>query len=291
MRGTKTRLSILTDKKSTGRGAGDVPFLFAFSRASEFVLFSISISRLNAIWRICRSELVFFDQKVLSAKIPFKNMLHTDGITSYGKEVAREWHENNHIQLRILRLVNVAIHEKGEIKMMYDDIMRIIIILIMVILLAALLIHYLEDYTLFFDRLFGTMPPEEYYKERNYVGLYRRFKDCVKIDELGWSEKTSADIAEICRFASLADPERWSDLANPDVVSALAFLASMGITVNVWAKFESTDCPFRIHLYHMDARHRKIIGKYQDKYCGDAISSQSLIQFTNELKEDLSHVK
>ena len=33
--------------------------------------------------------------------------------------------------------------------MMYDDIMRIIIILIMVILLAALLIHYLEDYTLF----------------------------------------------------------------------------------------------------------------------------------------------
>lgn len=177
--------------------------------------------------------------------------------------------------------------------MMYDDIMRVIIILIMVILYAALfLIPYLEYNTWFFERIFGTMPPEEYYKERNYIGLYRRFKDCVKIDKLGESEKTSADIAEICRFASLAAPERWSDLADLDVVNTLAFLVSQEITVDIWAKQRPTDTYlFRIHLYHMNDQYRNVIDKYEDKYCKDAISSQSLIQFTNELKEDLSHVK
>ena len=156
-----------------------------------------------------------------------------------------------------------------------------------------LLFLYLRDYTLFFDRLFGTMEPEEYYKEKNYIGLYKRFKHCMVINGLGWSWKTSAEIAEICRFASLAGPERWSDLANPDVVSALTFLASMGIVVDVWAKRESADtCPFRIHLYYMDTRHRKmIIDKYQDEYCMNTISSQRLIQFTNELKEDIPHVE
>ena len=70
-----------------------------------------------------------------------------------------------------------------------------------------LLFLYLRDYTLFFDRLFGTMEPEEYYKEKNYIGLYKRFKHCMVINGLGWSWKTSAEIAEICRFASLAGPE------------------------------------------------------------------------------------
>ena len=163
-----------------------------------------------------------------------------------------------------------------------------------------LLFPYLRDYTQFldrlfefFDRLFGTMEPEDYYKEKNYIGLYRRFKHCTAINGLGWTWKTSAEIAEICRIASLASSERWSDLANPDVVSALAFLASMGIVVDVWAKRESADtCSFRIHLYYMDTRHRKmIIDKYQDEYCSGTISSQRLIQFTNELKEDIPHVE
>lgn len=155
-----------------------------------------------------------------------------------------------------------------------------------------LLFLYLRDYTQFFERLFCMMEPEEYYKEKNYIGLYRRFKHCTTINGLGWTWETSADIAEICQFAGLASPERWGDLANPDVVSALAFLASMGIKVDVYAKRESADtCSFWIHLYYMDARHRKIIDKYQDEYCRDTISSQRLIQFTNELKEDMSHVK
>lgn len=155
-----------------------------------------------------------------------------------------------------------------------------------------LLFLYLRDYAQFFDRLFGTMEPEEYYRENDYVGLYRRLKHCVVIDGLRGSGKTSADITEICRFASLADPERWSDLANPDVVNALAFLASVGIAVDVWAKHGSTDTrPFRVHLYHMDARHRELIEKYRYKYCGDVISSQHLIQFVNELKEDMSHAE
>lgn len=155
-----------------------------------------------------------------------------------------------------------------------------------------LLFLYLRDYMQFFDRLFGTMEPEEYYRENDYVGLYRRLKHCVIIDGLRGSEKTSANITEICRFASLADPERWSDLANPDVVNALAFLTSMGIAVDVWAKHGSTDTrPFRVHLYYIDARHRELIEKYRYEYCGDVISSQRLIQFANELKEDMSHAE
>ena len=117
--------------------------------------------------------------------------------------------------------------------------------------------------------------------------------NCVDEHDYNQRMQILLPFAEICRFASLAGPERWSDLANPDVVSALAFLASMGITVDVWAKRESADtCPFRIHLYYMDTRHRKmIIDKYQDEYCMNTISSQRLIQFTNELKEDIPHVE
>lgn len=152
-----------------------------------------------------------------------------------------------------------------------------------------LLFLYLRDFTQFFERLSGTMEPEDYYKEKNYIRLYRYFKHCVALNGLGWSWKTSADIAEICRFASLANPERWSELANPDVVNTLAFLASVGVVVDVWAKRDT--CPFQIHLYHMDAQYRRIIDKYRDKYCGDTISSQRLIQFANELKEDMSHVE
>ncbi len=152
-----------------------------------------------------------------------------------------------------------------------------------------LLFFYLRDYTQFFERLTGTMEPEDYYKEKNYIRLYRYFKHCVALKGLGWSWKTSADIAEICRFASLADPERWSDLTDPDVVNVLVFLASVGIVVDVWAKRDTR--PFQIHLYNMDARHQKIIDKYRDKYCVDTISSQRLIQFANELKEDMSNVE
>ena len=166
-------------------------------------------------------------------------------------------------------------------------------LIVVICIVMLILVPYLRDYTLFFDRLFGTMEPEEYYRERNYIGLYRRFKYCVKIDELGrLSEKTSTSIAEICRFASLADPERWNHLADPDVVNALAFLISQEITVDAWAKHESTDIYlFRIHLYHMNDQYRNVIDKYQGKYCGDVINSQRLIQFANELKEDVSHVK
>lgn len=151
-----------------------------------------------------------------------------------------------------------------------------------------LLFLYLRDYMQFFNRLFGTMEPEEYYRENDYVGLYRRLKHCVIIDGLRGSEKTSANITEICRFASLANPERWSELANPDVVNTLAFLASVGVMVDVWAKRDT--CPFQIHLYYMDAQYRWIIDKYRDN-CGHTISSQRLIQFANELKEDMSHVE
>ena len=170
----------------------------------------------------------------------------------------------------------------------------IVVVIIGVVICGAifLLFLYLRDYTQFFDRLFGTMEPEEYCRGNDSVGLYRRLKHCVVIDGLRGSGKTSAYITEICQFASLADSERWSDLANPDVVNALAFLASMGIAVDVWAKHGSTDTrPFRVHLYNMDVRYRKIIDEYRDKYCGDTISSQRLIQFANELKEDMSHVE
>lgn len=167
----------------------------------------------------------------------------------------------------------------------------IVVVIIGVVICGAifLLFLYLRDYTQFFDRLFGTMEPEEYCRGNDYVGLYRRLKHCVVIDGLRGSGKTSADITEICRFASLADSERWSDLANPDVVNALAFLASMGVVVDVWARRDT--CPFQIHLYNMDVRYRKIIDEYRDKYCGDTISSQRLVQFANELKEDASHVE
>lgn len=48
-----------------------------------------------------------------------------------------------------------------------------------------LLFLYLRDYTQFFERLFCMMGPEEYYKEKNYIGLYRRFKHCTTINGLG----------------------------------------------------------------------------------------------------------
>ena len=82
-------------------------FLFAFSRASEFVLFSFSISSLNAIWRIAVLNESFFDQKVLSVKNTIqKSMLHIDDITFYGKETARKWRKND------CAFADNAIHER-----------------------------------------------------------------------------------------------------------------------------------------------------------------------------------
>lgn len=164
----------------------------------------------------------------------------------------------------------------------------------MITLFAMLfLIPYLHDYTMFFERLFGTMSPEDYYKAKDYVGLYRRLKKCAEI-EIGRSERSQTGITEICRFASLADSGRWISLTAPDVVDALAYFASMKIVVDVWAKENSmhTDTNlFRVHLYHMNDHYEEVSGKYQEKYCRDTIGSQRLVQFANELKEDMSHVE
>ena len=160
-------------------------------------------------------------------------------------------------------------------------------------LFAMGLIAYLHDYTMLFDRLFGTMSPEDYYKVKDYVGLYRRLKKCAEI-EIGMSERSKTGITEICRFASLADSGRWISLTAPDVVDALAYFASMKIVVDIWAKENSvhTDTNlFRIHLYRMNDHYEEVSGKYQDKYCRDTIGSQRLVQFANELKEDMSHVE
>lgn len=164
------------------------------------------------------------------------------------------------------------------------------------IILAFLILFlccYLQDSTTVFARLTGTMDPEDYYQERNYIGLYRRLKKCEKI-KVGSMEMDSAGIAEICRFASLADSKRWISLTDPDVVDALTYLASMKIIVDIWAdesEVHTDTNAFRVHLYCMNNHYEEVAGKYQNEYCVNTISSQRLVQFANELREDMSHVK
>lgn len=150
--------------------------------------------------------------------------------------------------------------------------------------------RYLSEYTVFFERLFGMMELGTYYKEQDYIRLCKRFRRTAYL-EVGGYDTDQMGVAEMCRWANIADQERWSGLAVPAVVDALSYLNSVRIKVDIEENGglnTAGENMFEISLYRMKDEQRAIANKYAKEYCCTQIRAQQLIQFTNKLREDLS---
>lgn len=134
----------------------------------------------------------------------------------------------------------------------------------------------------FFKQLFRITPLEVYYQRKNYIGMREWLKFCTCI-EISNRCKVQMDVSEICKWAGIANNDKWIDLTKPEVIKALEYLKTQKISVNIHSNASGIITGynlFEIDLQNVPKKHYKKIHK------NNFLDADRLMQFVDKMKSN-----
>ena len=104
-----------------------------------------------------------------------------------------------------------------------------------------------------------------------------KFCACIEISNRC---KVQMDVSEICKWAGIADNDKWIDLTKPEVIEALEYLKTQKISVNIHSNTSGIITGynlFEIDLRNVPKKHYKKIHK------NNFLDADRLIRFVDKV--------